>query len=73
MFFLRGNFSINREIGLDKPVTLELWKEKGLLIRSVNPFCNFIKNDNLFWPKLLKHSNMPSVSTCPFPSVRITF
>lgn len=73
VFFLRGNFSIYREIGLDKRVTLELWKEKGLLLRSVNPFCNFIKNDNLFWPELLKNSNMPPVNTCPFPTVRIIF
>lgn len=72
IFFLRGNFSVFRSIGNDKPVTLELWKDKGLLLKSTQPFCNFIKGDNIFWPELVKNSNIPTVQTCPFPAVSKT-
>jgi hypothetical protein len=69
IFFLRGNFTISRDVGNDKPITLELWKDKGLLLRSIQPFCTFVRGDNIFWPELVNNSNMPSPQTCPFPAV----
>lgn len=69
VFFLRGNFSTSRDVGNDKLIHLELWKDKGLLIKSIQPFCNFIRGDNIFWPELANNSNMPSAQTCPFPAV----
>lgn len=69
VFFLRGNFTLFRAIGNDKFITLELWKENGLLIKSIKPFCNFIRSDNIFWSELVNNSNLPSTQTCPFSAV----
>lgn len=43
-------------------------KEKGPLVMNVNkPFCQFVSEDEDTYPYLLKVSDLPDQSTCPFP------
>lgn len=44
----------------------------ALLLKKSQPFCDYIKNDNLVWPDLVKASNMPHQKTCPFPKGNYT-
>jgi hypothetical protein len=47
-------------------LTYTLTNEKGFsFYKGSEPVCNFIKNDKLIYPDLLKFSNLPEPGTCP--------
>lgn len=69
LIFLRGNFSVSQDLGNTKNMMLELYNQNALMVKSVKPFCEFIKGETMFWPSMVKSSNMPQNNPCPFPSV----
>lgn len=70
LIFLKGNFSILENLTNEKLMILEIYNENALMARSVKPFCEFVRGETIFWPKLVKSSNMPQDNPCPFPAVR---
>lgn len=47
--------------------------EKGIpLVKGKEPACDFIKNDEKFYPYLLKTSDVPQPGTCPIPKANYT-
>ena len=69
LIFLTGNFSILTNLGNEKLVILEIYNGNALMARSIKPFCEFVKGETIFWPSLIKSSNMPRDNPCPFPAV----
>lgn len=44
----------------------------GLLIKSHQSICDFIKKDKIVYPDLVKVSNLPTNQPCPFPKANYT-
>ncbi|CAG9807133.1 unnamed protein product [Chironomus riparius] len=70
LIYFRGNFTVLTDLGNQKLVVLELHNENAMMVRSVKPFCVFVKEETIFWPSLIKSSNMPKDNPCPFPAGR---
>ncbi|KAL7024372.1 hypothetical protein ACKWTF_013010 [Chironomus riparius] len=73
LIYFRGNFTVLTDLGNQKLVVLELHNENAMMVRSVKPFCVFVKEETIFWPSLIKSSNMPKDNPCPFPAVSCIF
>lgn len=72
VYTLKGNYSVKKNLGNEKLVSVEILNGAGvLLVRSNYAFCEFMRNEKMFWPELLKSSNMPKDNPCPFPAVSI--
>ena len=69
LIYFRGNFTVLTDLGNKKLVVLELHNENAMMVRSVKPFCVFVKEETIFWPSLINSSNMPKDNPCPFPAV----
>jgi len=69
LIFFRGNLTLLKNLGNEKLIVLELYNEKAMMVRSVKPFCVFVREETIFWPSLIKSSNMPKNNPCPFPAV----
>lgn len=69
LIYFRGGFTILKDLGNEKQVILELHNENAMMVRSVKPFCIFVREETIFWPSLIKSSNMSSKNPCPFPNV----
>jgi ganglioside GM2 activator len=65
-FVIDGHFELFINIGNDIKAHFEVTNSKGsTIMKSTQNMCDFLKYDQLIWPDLQKHSNMPN--RCPFP------
>ncbi|KAG5673765.1 hypothetical protein PVAND_003785 [Polypedilum vanderplanki] len=71
-FYFKGSFTLLNSLANEKLVILELHKKDAIILRTIKPFCEFIRTETEFWPKLSRNSNMPKNNPCPFPSGRYT-
>jgi hypothetical protein len=71
-YIMTGNFTLNSDIGNEKLLVMEVYNERQIrLLRVQFPFCEYMRNDQTFWPKLVKSSDFPDSNPCPFPAVII--
>lgn len=69
VFVISGDFEILKNLGNEYNIKTEVLNaENKILLRQVQPACDFMKRDKMTWPQLVNKSNMPKDS-CPFPKV----
>ena len=70
-----GNFTLHVNQGNDYMFFGVLYKKQGNAYKKtpykVGPakFCDFLRNDKIFYPDVKASSDIPSIEICPWPAV----
>ena len=74
---LIGNLTMYVNQGNDYAFFGVLYKKQGNDYKKTpykmgpKKFCDFLREDKIFYPSLLADSDFPTIETCPWPSVSI--
>ncbi|CAO1406426.1 unnamed protein product [Diamesa tonsa] len=68
VFVVSGDFEILKNMGNEYNIRTEILNfENKVIVKQVQPSCEFMKNDKMTWPQLVNKSDMPKDAPCPFP------
>ena len=76
---LIGNFTLFIDQGNEYEFFAILYKKQGNDYKKTpykvgpNKFCDFLRDEKMFYPGVLAASDFPSVDTCPWPKVSNSF
>lgn len=69
-FVVSGDLEIMKNLGNEFNIKTEIFNgENKVLLKQVQPTCEFMKKDKMTWPQIVNKSNMPKNAPCPFPKV----
>ncbi|XP_070503078.1 uncharacterized protein [Chironomus tepperi] len=68
-YSISGDFELFENSGNEKELLLEVRdkRNKVLMMRSQDKFCDFLKHEKQVWPDVQQKSNFPEGNPCPLP------